>query len=126
MEALFTRIIADFTPGSAGIWVLVCMFGIYFIREWRESRKLSIEDRLARRDGYAKQVASLQVENRELRTELHNVQQAHSAYRKLCHDETDQLRKQLQDIADEMQGYKRQFAQHMLSLTGKLDGSDFN
>lgn len=85
MEAIVAKIAADMTPGAVGIWFLVAMFAIYFIREWRETRKLSLEDRLARRDGYAKQVSGLQVENRELRAEVQRVMDTHDAYRKLCH-----------------------------------------
>lgn len=121
MEALAAKIIADFTPGAVGIWALVLMFAVYFLREWRETRKLSLEDRLARRDGYAKQVSSLQVENRELRSEVQRVMDTHDAYRKLCHAETDQLRKQLINMADELQGYKRQLADQMLRLTHLVD-----
>lgn len=120
MEAIVASLIGSMTAGAVGVWALVFMFGIYFLREWRETRKLSLEDRLARRDGYAKQVSSLMIENRELRHELHNVQQAHSAYRKLCNEETDQLRRQLMDIEDELQGYKRQLAQH-IGLTARTD-----
>lgn len=121
MDALAAKIIADFTPGAVGIWALVLMFSIYFLREWRETRKLSLEDRLARRDGYAKQVTGLQVENRELRAEVQRVMEAHDAYRKLCHAETDQLRRQLISMADELQGYKRQLADQMLRLTHLVD-----
>lgn len=100
----------DFTPGAAGIWTLVAMMGLYLIREWRETRKLSAEDRLARRDGYAKQVENLQAENRKLREDIADIEQRHSDYRRLCHQETDQLRDQVVYLNNRISGLLRKLA----------------
>lgn len=103
-------VLRDFTPGAAGIWTLVAMMGLYLIREWRETRKLSAEDRLARRDGYAKQVENLQAENRKLREDIADIEQRHSDYRRLCHAETDQLRDQVVRLEDRISGLLRKLA----------------
>ncbi len=108
----------DFTPGAYGIWTLVVLIAGWFMREWRENRKLSIDDRLAKRDGYAKQVATLTAENRDLRQEVADVrreareavsvaQKEQDEYRRLCQEETDQLRNSLRYAMDELAGIKR-------------------
>lgn len=106
----------------AGQWGLVlsltwCAFlgSIYIIREWRETRKLSAEDRLALRDGYAAQVQNLQIENRDLRKELQGVMKAHDDYRALCHAETDQLRRMVMQLEAEIEGLKRNRAQDIVT-----------
>jgi hypothetical protein len=103
-------IFKDFTPGTYGIWSLVLMGLAYALREWRETRKLSAEDRLARREGYAKQVEGLQKENRELRADLAAVEERHDNYRRLCHAETDQLRDQVVHLENRMSGLLRKLA----------------
>lgn len=105
-----SAIMRDFTPGAAGIWTLVAMMGLYLIREWRETRKLSAEDRLARREGYAKQVENLQAENRKLRGDIADMEQRHSDYRRLCHQETDQLRDQVVYLNNRISGLLRKLA----------------
>ena len=104
------KILAEFTPGAYGIWTLVAMLGLYLIREWRETRKLSAEDRLARREGYAKQVEGLQQENRQLRADLAAVEERHDNYRRLCHQETDQLRDQVVHLENRISGLLRKLA----------------
>jgi hypothetical protein len=106
VEALI-KFFADLTPGAVGIWLGVGMFALYWIREFRETRKLSSEDRQARREGFESMVKSLQAENRDLRREMQADREAHAAYRQLCHQETDMLRKQIIDLHDEIAGYKR-------------------
>lgn len=103
-------ILDTLTVGGAGVWVGVLMFGLYLFREYRETRKLSAEDRLARRDGYAKQVTALQAENRELRDEMHNMRKEHADYRKFCEDQHDADRKRMRDMEDEITGMKRAIA----------------
>lgn len=103
-------IFREFTPGTYGIWTGVLMFAAWLLREWRETRKLSADDRLARREGYAKQVESLSVENRNLRREIQEVRQAHDDYRRLCHAETDQLRQQIIEMQNYVAGLERQIA----------------
>lgn len=100
------RLFAEFTPGAFGIWTGVLMFAGWWLREWRETRKLSVEDRLARRDGYAKQVQSLMVENRLLRQDLRKLEELHDKYRKACQAETDVLRTELQLTKEELDEMK--------------------
>jgi predicted nucleic acid-binding Zn-ribbon protein len=68
---------------------------------------LSAADRLARREGYAKQVAGLQVENRRLRRELADDRKRHDDYRHACQHETDQLRTEIRGLEDQVTGFKR-------------------
>lgn len=118
-EVNWAAIAAQVTPGAAGIWTLVIMIGAFLIREWRESRKLSSSDRQARREGYAKQVSGLQVENRELRREITKTRREYADelrivraefadYRLLCEHETHQLRAQLGEALNLMAGIDRQ------------------
>lgn len=100
----------DFTPGAYTLLYLAVLATAYFVREWRETRKLSSEDRLARRDGYAKQVASLQAENRGLRADVADIEKRHDEYRRLCHAETDQLRDQVVMLENRMSGLLRKLA----------------
>lgn len=103
-------IFKEFTPGAYGIWSGVLMFAAWWLREWRETRKLSSEDRLARRDGYAKQVETLMGENRNLRDDLVKMEKRHSDYRELCHKETDQLRDQVVHLENKIAGLMRKLA----------------
>jgi predicted nuclease with TOPRIM domain len=116
MDGWIANVISQFTPGAVGIWVVAGMLGVYFMREYRETRKLSLEDRLARRDGYARQVENLQNENRQLRAEMHQMNEYHEAYRQQCHRENDQLRGMLVNVQDEVEGLKRRVAQDALEL----------
>lgn len=95
------------TPGGYGIWVGVLMFLAYWVKEWRETRKLSSEDRQARREGFEAQVTLLMNENRALRAEMQNDRKVHADYRHLCHQETDLLRQHIIRLEDEVAGYKR-------------------
>lgn len=111
MEQVVQFMLANgWTPGATGIWLIAGMFMIYLLREWRETRKLSAEDRQARREGYARQVSDLTEENRKQRLELHEVQKQFDEYRKLCRLETDQLREEIRGLQDEITGMKRQEA----------------
>lgn len=104
-----------FTPGALGIWTLVVMGVAFFAREWRETRKLSADDRQARREGYAEQVKSLRSENRALRKELAVDREEHTEYRRLCQAETDQLRRQVVALEDEVTGLKRELSAHSVA-----------
>lgn len=104
------RIIAEFTPGAVGIWLVVGMLGVYLSREYRLMRGMTPEDRLARRDGFQKQVELLLTENRSLRDEMHGMNENHEKYRQLCHQENDQLRGMLRSNADEIEGLKRKIS----------------
>lgn len=100
-------IFRDFTPGAYGVWTGVLMFSAWLLKEWRETRKLSADDRLARREGYAKQVEMLMAENRRLGADLREVREEYDAHRRQCYEETDQLRRMIIDNQAEIEGYKR-------------------
>ena len=85
------QILNAFTPGAVGVWTGVLMFSIYLLREWRENRKLSFEDRIARRDGYAKQVEMLMRENRSLMTDLSTFRRELDENRERCDAENQHL-----------------------------------
>lgn len=106
MMEIFSTL-AKFSPGTIPGWALVALGLFYFFREWRETRKMSAEDRLARRDGYAKQVTDLTIENRALRADLVANEKLHSDYRRDCQRETDQLRGEIRSLEDEVSGLKR-------------------
>lgn len=105
-----SQVFKEFTPSTYGIWSLVAMFSIYLIREWRETRKLSAEDRLARRDGYQKQVELLTREYRSALGDLATLRKEYDEHRRLCQVETDQLRKMVIALEGEIAGLKRQDA----------------
>lgn len=88
----------EFTPGAWGIWTGVLMFAGWFFREWRETRKLSADDRLARRDGYAAQVQMLMTENRLLLADIADVRRQYDEHRKQCIEETNELRQRINDL----------------------------
>lgn len=110
------RVLSEFTPGAAGIWTGVALMVAYMMREWRETRKLSADDRLARREGYAAQVESLSRENRSLRQEIHDVREDYENYRRLCHAETDQLRRDIVDLENLVAGLQRQLSMASVSV----------
>lgn len=119
-----SEIIGQFTPGAAGVWTGVLMFAVYMIREWRETRKMSAEDRLARREGYAKQVESLQGENRQLRSDMAGMEERHENYRRLCHQETDQLRDQVVMLENRLAGLLRKMADVAIrAARGEIDAA---
>ena len=115
--------IEGLTINGAGTWTGVTMFALYLLREWRETRKLSSEDRLARREGYAKQVESLQVENRKLRGDLVEQEERHAEYRHACQRETDQLRGEIRGLEDEITGLKRRLDSQAQTLGRAMLGS---
>jgi len=101
------KILTEFTPGAYGIWTGVLMLAAWFLKEWRETRKLSADDRLARREGYARQVEMLMEENRKLGTDLREVRKEYDEHRKQCYEETDQLRAMIINLQNDVEGYKR-------------------
>lgn len=103
-------IFKEFTPGAYGIWSGVLMFAAWWLREWRETRKLSADDRLARREGYAKQVELLTTENRNLMADQRALRQEYDQYRTMCHKETDQLRDQVVALENRISGLLRKVA----------------
>lgn len=112
----FDTIQHGITPSAAGVWTLVLMVAGHLLREWRATRKLSLEDRLARRDGYARQVSDLLQENRKLREEMHQMNENHELYRQICHKENDQLRQMLLNVQYELEGLKRKLVTEGLEV----------
>lgn len=105
-----------FTPGAYGVWTGVLMFAAWGLREWRETRKLSSDDRLARRDGYARQVELLMAENRALTRDVREVREQYDQYRQLCLAENDQLRQAMAALRDELAALKRERAGYEAEL----------
>jgi len=100
------------TPTAGGAWATAIAVSAWLWREWRVERKMSSEDRLARREGYAAQVASLSDENRKLRGDLMAYDERHASYRRQCQEETDQLREEIRAIKEEFDGWKRKVASY--------------
>lgn len=100
-------ILSQFTPGAWGIWTGVIMLGGWFLREYRETRKLSSDDREARRTGYAAQVEQLLKENRDLRNEMRDIRDSTSKEHKECRDENTELRALVIKLEDQVTALRR-------------------
>lgn len=111
------------TPGGVGIWLVVIMVAGWMLKEWREYRKLSIEDRNARREGYAHQVEALMKENREQREDMRKLREEYDHHRKICQAETDQLREMIVNLESELQGLKRRVATDAIEIL-RLKGEE--
>jgi hypothetical protein len=107
------RIAAGFTPGAVGIWVGVLGAAGMLFKRWIENRKLTIDERQAKREGFSAQVEFLTKENRQLREDYDEyrstAEDRYDRYRRQCEQETEQLRDQLRAIQDDMIGLKRKF-----------------
>lgn len=114
-------LLQGFTPGAYGIWTLVLMLAGWLTKEWRESRKLSYDDRQAKREGYAKQVENLQGENRALQSDLSTLRREHDDYRHLCQAETDALRKHIMWLEGELAGFKRRLDAQSISAAREMN-----
>lgn len=123
MHDFLPDLVKGFTPGAYGIWTGVLMFAAWFLKEWRETRKLSADDRLARREGYAKQVEMLMQENRALAGDLASLRREYDQYRQLCHSETDQLRTMVVRLEDEVAGHKRKVDVQSIEIA-RMKGMD--
>lgn len=97
----------NWTPSAVGIWILIFMFCVYALREYRETRKLSSADRQARREGYETQVQLLTGENRALASDLSQLRVEYDQYRRDCHAENDALRNMIIRLENEVAGFKR-------------------
>lgn len=118
------KMIHEFTPGAAGVWTGVLMFAGWWLREWRETRKLTTADRQARREGYAKQVETMQTENREQREDLRKLREEYDRYRIQCQQETTQLRDMLLKAQNDIEGLRRKVADYSIRLIQKGGGAD--
>ena len=96
------KFVGEITPGGAGVWTLVVMVGAYIAREWRETRKLSLDDRVARRDGYARQVEMLLSENRSMLLDMRTLRDEYDTHRQECQAENAAIRKQWQNECDQL------------------------
>lgn len=116
MPSELAAILRDFTPGAAGVWTIALMVAGWMLREYRETRKMTAEDRLARRDGYAKQVELLTKENRALAGDLANLRAEYDKYRRICQTETDQLRGMIIDLERAQLGTVRNVAVESIEI----------
>src|SRR5690606_27447395 len=116
MELNLAKLIADITPTSVGTWMLVLMLGVYGLREWRETRILSLEDRLARREGSARQVEELHCQSRRLRNDLRRLHREYGLSGKMCQEGNSQLRPQIRGGEDRTAGLERRVATHAIEL----------
>lgn len=102
--------VSEFTPGAAFLAYIAAIITFHYLKEWRETRKLSMEDRQARREGFMALVESLQDENRDLRVNLLTNEKTHDEYRRMCQQETDQLRGHVVHLEDRVAGLMRKIA----------------
>lgn len=100
----------NWTAGATGVWTGVLMLAAYILNQMRLDRKLSADDRIARREGYEKQVQMLTAENRLLGEDQRSLREEYDNYRRLCKLETDQLRAMVMALEREVEGLKRQRA----------------
>lgn len=118
-------------PQAYGIWGLFVLVSGYMFKGWLETRKLSIEDKMARREGYARQVETLHSENRNLsgdlsslRREYDEYRRGHQAefddYRRACQAENEQLRQGQVSLQNEVTGLKRRLDSQAVSLARQL------
>lgn len=113
-------IFREWSPQAYGVWTGVMLYGGWLFKGWLETRKLSIQDRQANREGFARQVENLQGENRSLQHDLSSLRREYDEYRKLCHHETDQLRGQVIQLESEMVGMRRKFDQAQATFARQL------
>lgn len=111
------------TPGGWGIWLIVIMLASYLAREWKDNRKLTADERQAKREGFTRQTEILMRENRELLTDLRQLRQEYDAHRKICYQETAQLREMLEEQMTEVQGLKRKVSGQALEIA-QLKGAE--
>jgi predicted RNase H-like nuclease (RuvC/YqgF family) len=97
----------EWPPQAYGIWTLVFLAFFYAAREYRETRKLSAEDRQARREGFAAHVESLQTENRRLRTDLADLRREYDEYRRICQEENEQRIREGRVMENHIRGLER-------------------
>lgn len=118
MEGVVQAIIKNpgWTPGGVGIWFVVMLIGGWMLKEWREYRRLSIDDRNARRDGYARQVEILLGENRALMEDQRKLREEYDHHRKICQAETDQLRTMIIDLEGKVEGLNRRVATDAIEI----------
>lgn len=108
MEQILLGLTKGWTPAGYGIWLIAAIIIIYFIREWRETRKLSSTDRQARREGFERQVEILLNENRKLGEDLRELRREYDNYRRICQEENEQRLSEIRRLEHEVMGLNRQ------------------
>jgi predicted nucleic acid-binding Zn-ribbon protein len=111
---------AAWPPQAYGIYGLLFLVAAWMFKSWLETRKLSTEDRMARREGYARQVETLQRENRDLGGDLRDLRHEYDDYRKMCRAETDELRHQIVELQNEVTGLSRRLDSQAVALAREL------
>lgn len=96
-----------FTPGAYGIYGILAFVAVHFMKEWSADRRLSVEDRQAKREGFTRQLDIYRQENRQLLDDQSKLRKEYDDYRRLCQMETDHLREMLIAVQGELAGYKR-------------------
>lgn len=109
--------ISEFTPGAMLLAYMAAIVTFHYWKSWREDKKLSQDDRQAKREGFARQteilmrqIGDLNAENRLLRADLLQNEQTHSEYRRQCQAETEQLRNEIVGMQQQMAGVLRKAA----------------
>lgn len=113
---------------TLGILALVGLGVIYLVREWRATRKLTTEERQARREGFAAQVDLLMRELAECRAECRgqlsdqqSLRRENDDFRRLAYQIQEQQRREILDLREEVEGLKRKQA-HESGEIAKLKG----
>lgn len=111
------HLIQTITPGNWGIILTLLAFGSgWAMTQWKENRKLTTAERLAKREGFTAQVELLLNENRALLNDMHQLRIEYDNHRKLCYHETEQLRGMVIALQNEVEGLKRRATQDALEI----------
>lgn len=111
----------QWTPGAYGIWIfgvgwtLTQIFKV--MNEWRATRKLSLEERQANREGFTAQVEALKSEVEGLRVENRSLRKEYDDHRRICQEETDQLRSMVVHLQNRLSGLFRKLADVAVRVT---------
>lgn len=131
MDEAIQKAMGAFSPGSFPMWAMFLYFvgqhAYKLIKAHQDERKLSLEDKQANREGFTKQVESLQEEVSSLRTENRELRKEYDAHRRLCTIETEQLRDEIVRLEGVLAGMFRKVAAVALKLTrGEVDKNAVN
>ena len=113
MIAAFLAWLQGFTPAATGIWLFgssgALVWFVSIMRERRLDRKLSIDDREARRAGFTAQLTQYQTTQGELMKAQTELRREYDEYRRACQTETALLRSQIIQLENDVAGWKRRF-----------------
>lgn len=132
MEGDLIQAIIGMSAGAKGIWlfgfILVSAQLLKWLAEYRAFRRLSIEEKQARREGFTAQVEfltrQLALANERLEAldgDLAAEREAHDTYRRLCRAETDQLRGQITRLEDDLAALHRRRSAASVAAAHDLD-----